>query len=124
MRVMYLSCFLLLASCKTDNQLQATINGKWDLTYGEYNGQPAPGLEKIYFSFHDDSLKTNFSPTAEEIESTFKINEKKLIQQTQEPVIYDVENITDSTMTLKTALRGADFILTLTKAIDEIDNVQ
>jgi hypothetical protein len=117
MKVMYFSCFLLLVSCKTDNKMQAIMDGKWNLTYGEYNGQPAPGLEKIYFSFHKDSLKTNFSATAEEVESRFNLKEKQLIQQTQEPVIYDIEELTDSIMKLKTELRGSDFILTLTKNI-------
>jgi hypothetical protein len=116
MKIMYFSCFLLLISCKTDKN-RAIFDGKWNLTYGEYNGQPAPGLEKIYFSFHNDSLKTNFSATAEEVESTFKLKEKKLIQQTSEPITYDVEELTDSTMKLKTELRGSDFILTLTKNI-------
>jgi hypothetical protein len=117
MKVMYFSCIFLLVSCKTDNKMHAIMNGKWDLTYGEYNGQPAPGLEKIYFSFHNDSLKTNFSATAEEVESTFKMKEKKLIQQTQDPIIYDIEELTDSIMKLKTELRGSDFILTLTKNV-------
>jgi hypothetical protein len=117
MKVMYFSCFFLIVSCKTDNKMQAIMDGKWDLTYGEYNGQPAPGLEKIYFSFHKDSLKTNFSPSAEEVESKFKLNDKKLIQQTEDPITYDVEELTDSTMKLKTELRGSDFILTLTKNV-------
>jgi Lipocalin-like domain len=117
MKVMYLSCFLLLASCKTDNKTQAMMNGKWELTYGEYNGQPAPGLEKIYFSFHNDSLTTNFSATAEEVESTYSIKEKQFIQQTQEPVTYDIEELTDSILKLKTELRGSDFFLTLTKNV-------
>jgi hypothetical protein len=116
MKIMYFSCFFLLVSCKTDKN-KALFDGKWDLTYGEYNGQPAPGLEKIYFTFHNDSLRTNFSPSAEDVISKFKLTDKKLIQQTDEPITYDVEELTDSTMKLKTELRGSDFILTLAKNV-------
>jgi hypothetical protein len=117
MKIVYLSCFLLIVSCKTEDKTQMNITGKWDLTYGEYNGQPAPSLEKIYFTFQKDTLLTNFTATAEEVKSTFKLKNKKLIQQTSEPIIYEIEDFNDSTLKMKTALRGADFLLTLTKAI-------
>ena len=113
---------LSLISCKNEAKQAADSSnfyiGHWDLTYGELNEQPAPALEKIYFEFGTDaSIKTNFTISEKEESGTFMLKEDKLLQNTAEPIEYQIVNKTDSTLEMKTALRGLDFKLVLKKGV-------
>ena len=43
--------------------------------------------------------------------ATFEMTENKITQNTADPIVYDIEGLTDSTLELSTALRGLDFKL-------------
>ena len=110
-------CFALMGvvACKNDRKQVMPFVGHWNLTYGEINGRPAPSLENIYFEFGIDSIKTNFTMTEQDESGTFRIKEDRIIQNTLEPIEYDIEEMTDSTLQMTTALRGLDFKLFLKK---------
>ena len=114
----WVACFALLSTvaCKNEKKHVAPLMGHWDLTYGEMNGREAPSLEKIYFEFGIDSVKTNFTVTETEESATFDLTEKRITQNTSDPIEYDIENLTDSTLELSTALRGLEFKLVFKKA--------
>ena len=114
----WVACFALLSTvaCKNEKKHVTPLMGHWDLTYGEMNGREAPSLEKIYFEFGIDSVKTNFTVTETEESATFDLTEKRITQNTSDPIEYDIENLTDSTLELSTALRGLEFKLVFKKA--------
>lgn len=111
-------CFAVIGvvACKNDRKQVMPFVGHWSLTYGEINGRAAPSLDKIYFEFGIDSMKTNFTLTEQDEAGSFRITEDKIIQKTIEPIVYDIEEMTDSTLEMTTALRGMDFKLFLKKA--------
>jgi hypothetical protein len=106
-------------SCKTDNKALNNVNtftGHWDIINAELNGQEAPALDKIYYEFSTgDSVKTNFTISEQDETGTFTVKEDKIIQNTAEPIEFQIVNKTDSTLEMTTALRGFDFKLNLRK---------
>lgn len=110
-------CFALIGmvSCNNEKKEVLPFVGHWDLTYGEIDGRPAPSLEKIYFEFGIDTLKTNFTATEQDETVVYKIIDNKIRQNTIEPIEYTVEEVTDSTLEMTTALRGLEFKLVLKK---------
>lgn len=113
----WLVCFAILGvtACNNDKKTQLLI-GRWELSFGELNGQPAPSLEKIFFEFSGDSIKTNFTLSEQEEMGTFKLKETLLTQNTAEPIQYEIVALSDTALELTTALRGLDFKLYLKKA--------
>lgn len=110
-------CFAVMGvvACKNDRKQVMPFVGHWGLAYGEINGRAAPSLENIYFEFGQDSMKTNFTQSEREESGSFEVEENRIIQNTIEPIEYDIEEKTDSTLQMTTALRGLDFKLFLKK---------
>ncbi len=111
----WIICFALISliSCKNDKKQTSSIVGHWNLTYGEMNGREAPSLEKIYFDFGEENMRTNFTVTETDETSTYDLKENTLTQNTPEPVIFTIDVIRDSVIEMSTALRGLDFRLVL-----------
>jgi hypothetical protein len=112
---LFLVLNLFLISCGGETANIPNIRGYWRLAYGELNGKAAPGLEKIFFDFGKDSLKTNFTESESEEVATYILKENKIIHKTGRPITFDIENATDSLLEITTALRGMDFKLVLKK---------
>ena len=110
-------CFAVISviACKNDRKQVMPFVGHWFLTYGEINGRAAPSLENIYFEFGIDSMKTNFTQSEHEESASFNVKDSTIVQNTNEPIEYNVEEIKDSTLEMTTALRGMDFKLFLKK---------
>jgi hypothetical protein len=106
-----------LASCKGDDAKKANLNGNWLLKYAELNGQPAPSLDRIHFNFNEGNLTTNFNEATSDETSTFELKKEKLIKNSQPQVEFDIENQTDSSLELKTEMRGFDFKLILKREV-------
>lgn len=111
----FLAVLLTVFACKSDDPKQQKIVGNWELTYGEMNGRPAPGLESIYFRFSNDSIFTNFNASATDEVVKYTIEKDKIHQNSEPKMIYQIESLSDTVMTLKTALQGRDFSLRLVK---------
>lgn len=100
-------------SCDTDSDKKANLDGRWEMKYGELNGQPAPALEGMYFQFEGKNVTTNFNETAMDETIPFQFKESKIIKQSNPSVEFDVVSLTDSTLEMTTELRGYDFKLVL-----------
>jgi hypothetical protein len=109
--------FLSFVACenKEAGATHDVLHGHWALTYGELNGRESPALEKIYFDFVHDSLKTNFTTSEQDETSTYQFSQSTLIQKTHEPIEYQILQLSDSLLEMKTELRGYDFKLVLQK---------
>jgi hypothetical protein len=106
---------LSLSACeiKENDIKRTTVQGNWALSYGELNGHEAPALEKIYFTFTNDTLRTNFTTSEQDETATYHISESTLLQKTGEPIEYQILQLNDSLMEMTTELRGFDFKLVL-----------
>ena len=114
----FTTCFLLLStlsflSCNNDSDKKANLDGRWEMKYGELNGQPAPALEGMYFQFDAKNVTTNFNETATDETIPFQFKESKIIKQSNPSVEFDVTALTDSTLEMTTELRGYEFKLIL-----------
>jgi hypothetical protein len=109
--------FISLATACNSSEVKdlKSLNGRWELTYGERNEQVAESLAGIFFEFSADSIITNFTPTTEVQSSKFKRSDSLIVQQSVQPISYIVRNQTDSNLILKTELLGSEFMLTLHK---------
>ena len=106
-----------IVACQNDDKQRTKLMGHWNLSHGELNDNAAPSLEKVFFEFNKDSVRTNFTLSEQEESGLLIVNNKKMIQKTAEPIEYELEEITDSTLEMTTTLRGSDFRLTLKKEI-------
>jgi hypothetical protein len=117
--ILVFSSFMFLMACKTDDKTvhhSTNLKGHWDIVNAELNGQESPALDKIYYEFGTgDSLKTNFTLSEQDETGTFTVKENRIIQNTAQPIEFQIINKTDSTLEMTTALRGFDFKLNLKK---------
>ena len=116
--VQFTTCLLLLSSisfigCLSDSEKKVSLNGRWELTTAELNGQPAPLLEGIYFQFDEKNVTTNFNEATQDETTPFLFKDSKITKNTQPSVEFDVTNLSDSTLEMTTELKGYDFKLVL-----------
>ena len=110
------TCLFLISSigfisCESDKK--ASLNGRWELKYGELNGQPAPLLEKMYFQFDGKNVTTNFNEATADETTPYELNESKLLKKSNPAVEFEVTTLSDSILEMTTELRGFDFKLVL-----------
>jgi HSP90 family molecular chaperone len=113
---LFATCFLFATACSSDKAKAEQLRGIWQLTSATRNGQDAASLEKVFYHFTKDSVLTNFTLKGEDEQGTFKIQEDKLIQNTQSPIQYKIIHFDDTLMQLETELKGYEFKLILHKA--------
>ena len=108
---------ILLANCKSDNPKTKTLlAGRWEIKYGELNGQVAPSLERFYFQFDGANMTTNFNEAATDETVPFELKGDNLLKKSTPPIEFDIKDQTDSTLEMTTEMRGFDFKLVLRKA--------
>jgi hypothetical protein len=105
---------ILLIGCQDDKK-QAQLAGRWEVSQAEFNGQPAPFLERIYFDFAGKQLTTNFNEATTEQTAEFELNGKEITQKSTPSVKYTIEAANDTAMALLTEMRGYEFKLVLKK---------
>ena len=110
------TCLFLISSIgfiACDSDKKASLNGRWELRYGELNGQPAPLLEKMYFQFDGKNVTTNFNEATADETTPYELNESKLLKKSNPEVEFEVKTLSDSILEMTTELRGFDFKLVL-----------
>jgi hypothetical protein len=112
----FTTCLFLIGtlgfmSCNSDKK--TNLNGRWELKYGELNGQPAPLLDKMYFQFDGKNVTTNFNEATTDETTPFVFKDSKIIKQSNPTMEFAVTSLTDSTLEMTTELRGFDFKLVL-----------
>ena len=116
--VKFTTCFLLISTvvligCHTDSDKKSSLTGRWEMKYGELNGQPAPALQGMYFQFDDKNVTTNFNESAVDETIPFEFKDSKIVKKTNPNVEFEVTTLTDSLLEMTTELRGYDFKLVL-----------
>lgn len=112
----FTTCLFLIGTlgvigCQSDKK--ANLNGRWELKYGELNGQPAPLLEKMYFQFEGKNVTTNFNEAVTDETTPYEFKDLRIIKKSNPAIEFEVTNFSDSTLEMTTALRGFDFKLVL-----------
>jgi hypothetical protein len=105
-----------MTACHPDKAKPEQLRGVWNLTTATRNGQDAASLEKVFYNFTKDSVRTNFTITQTEEQGSFKVQKDKLIQNTTPPIQYKIVHFDETSMELTTELKGFQFKLMLQKA--------
>lgn len=119
--VKFTTCLLLINTfciigCVSDSEKKVSLNGRWDMTYAELNGQPAPMLQGMYFQFDEKNVTTNFNEATQPETTPFIFKDAKIIKESDPSVEFEVINLSDTTLEMTTELRGYDFKLVLHQA--------
>ena len=99
--------------CDSDKNQKALLNGRWEMKYGEFNNQPAPMLQGMYFQFTGKNLTTNFNEATHEETTPFEYKDDIIIKESTPNVEFQIVSLTDSVLEMTTELRGYDFKLVL-----------
>jgi hypothetical protein len=110
---LFLLSSIAITSCQFDSEQRNKLNGRWEMKYGEFNGQPAPALEKMFFQFEGKNMTTNFNEATTDETIPFSLNETKITKLSNPNMEFEIVSLTDSTLEMTTQLRGADFKLLL-----------
>ena len=93
------------------------IIGRWELDGALRNGQSTTLLEGTFFEFFEDgSLKTNFNLSGEEALSKYVIKGPQITQSESDLNLdFSIMEVNDTSLVLKTALKGARYQILLKK---------
>lgn len=110
---------LFLGSCGSDEDLTARqLAGRWEIDEALRNGRPTESLSGLYFRFGpEDRLVTNLNGREETGQYELEDNTVQQTGTTMD-VVYQIESITDSTLTLRTQISQYDFRFDLRKVAD------
>lgn len=121
----YLSALIMSFSCCGGGGEQkpaetglntALIFGRWEIYEATRSGRPTETLTGGFFEFTPEGkMFTNIGVGSE---ATFTLDNYQITQQSTPPVIYTIDESTDSTLVLSTELRSLPFVFKLKKALE------
>lgn len=122
----FLLLFLFQPSCKEDTgktiHKAKDLTGRWELVKGWRNGRETQTLKDTYYEFSEDGqMRTNLSPTMEEVESPFSFSGDEIKQKSDPPFVYIVDSLTDTVLILRLNFNNIPFRLELRRADSEIE---
>lgn len=127
-RVLLISCLaasIILWSCTSDSQAdgEVSLEGYWGLTQASINGKVSDRLSSLYFEFEKDSLlHTNI--LGEDASYPYQQTETEIIQHSIPEIVYSIDQLTDTLLTLTTQIQNADFVLYLGRRSSDIESNQ
>lgn len=90
------------------------IEGNWQVTTAQRDGQSTETLDGLFFRFSKDGkLSTNLLGADQE--TPFELSGNKILQKSDPPLEYTIEDLSDNELTLSTSLEEMDFRLVLGK---------
>ena len=109
--VLFISLFSVISCTEPpqEDNTQEYLIGRWDIQEASRNGRPTESLDQLYFEFFEDgSLNSNLTGSTQESKYTL---EGKTVKQNGSPMDsdYTIEEISDSTLTMNTNIRGQIF---------------
>lgn len=111
-----LSLFTLL-SCGSDGSKSIQIEqveGNWQVTEAMRNQQATETLDGLFFRFSKNgTLSTNLLGADQE--TPFELSGNKILQKSEPPLEYTIDDVNEKQLTLSTSLEGMDFKLVLEK---------
>lgn len=111
---------LSLLACGSDTEAtQSQLLGYWQLENAYRNGRLTESLDGLFFDFGPDGrLVTNIS--GQEEQGTYEVDDDQILQrQTSLDADYVIEEVSDTSLVLRTQLRNYVFRLGLRKAEGE-----
>ena len=111
------SCLLLMAACVDDNPKKTfTIEGRWELVKGFRNQKETETLQGVFFQFGGDGKMTTNLPVGAETLTGYELKKNEIYQNSPQPVVYQIQSVTDTTVVLTMEMRGVLFEMQLQKA--------
>lgn len=107
---------IALSYCKSEPAFEKELLwGHWELQQGFRDGNPTESLDGLYFEFLEDGeMKTNL-PVASGA-SRYEIQNSQIRQiGSPEEIIYTVQELSDSKLSLSTEMRKVKFSFVLQK---------
>ena len=92
-----------------EDNTQEYLIGRWEIQEASRNDRPTESLERLIFEFFEDgNMNSNLTGSTQESKYTL---EGMLVKQTGSPMDsdYTIEEISDSTLTMNTNIRGQIF---------------
>ena len=121
--------FLSLVSCENEPNNDGPtfdenqIVGRWELVEAFRNGKKTEMLTDAFYEFEKDgNLSTNFPPSVNELSLTYAFDGQKVETKGAEELVFEVENLTDSTLTLSMVVQKFPFKLILERAVESEAN--
>ncbi len=122
-RCLFFFTLLLFSACGNDTASEpATVEGQWELVRATRNNTETEMLDGLQFNFSPDGkLETNL--LGNEAAGTYQWSEGEIITEgVKLPLTYRIQDLTDSTMHLRSSYQGFqfDFMLARTTAAETI----
>ncbi|MFQ5447545.1 MAG: hypothetical protein ACE5FF_11480 [Saprospiraceae bacterium] len=117
----------VLFSCQNGGKAPAfdasQLIGRWELTKAWRNYRPTETLTDTYYEFLENgTMKTNLTLNSDTSEYPFRISGFDIIQKSKpDEVVFTVEDINDSLLTMSMVLRNFPFKLVLKKVEEETE---
>ncbi|WP_020567985.1 hypothetical protein [Neolewinella persica] len=108
---------IFLTSCFDDQgQHAATVEGHWELVQALRNNTETEMLDGLHFDFMvDGKLKTNL--LGNETEGTYVWADQEIVTEgVKLPLTYNIQELTDTTMHLRSRYQGFQFDFKMKKA--------
>jgi hypothetical protein len=114
-----LACVTLLTCGSEDEQLlREQLEGHWEIVSAKRNNRTTETLADLYFEFGpEEALETNLGGKPER--GVFTLSDRQIQQSaTTIEAAYDIVDISDTTLQLRTTIRGYRFDFQLRKTAD------
>lgn len=109
-----LSLVIFIAySCTNDGKTAYTSNmldGRWEIDEALKDGAKSRFLDKGYFEFDSNQMKTNLNPKAENLAEAYTL-ENNIIKTSFST--FNVGYLNNDTLKLTTTIKNSDYLLTL-----------
>ena len=115
-----LATLVLAFACQSEPTTNGDLLvGRWQIQEATRNGKPTESLDELYFEFYSDGkMRTNLSGSPEM--ATYQLEQNRILQrESRMEIDYEVEELSDSILTLKTSLRGFTFRFALDREVQE-----
>ncbi len=112
----------ILSACKDEPKQPAfsqnLLTGRWEIDKAWRNGKQTETLTDTYYEFDEDGkMRTNLTPTLLDDEFDYEFSGTEIMQKSEPPVTYTIENLTDSLLVFKMTINNYPFRLQLKSAV-------
>ncbi|MBI5917502.1 MAG: hypothetical protein HY842_19210 [Bacteroidetes bacterium] len=125
--LLFLGSFLLLSACGDEHRKpvfqQNNLIGRWELANAWRNGKQTETLTGTFYEFSEDgSMKTNLTPSAMEAEFPYRFLGNEIRQEGEPSVVYSIDTLTGSTLSMSMTINNFPFRLELQKAQPPVES--
>ena len=111
------SLYFVACDDDTPEKNEASIFGRWELVKGFRNQKETETLAGVYFIFgQDGKMQTNL-PVGADTPTDFEQKKNEILQKSPQPLRYNIQSVTDTTLVLTIELRSTQFEMQLQRAV-------